>query len=886
MGSLYRTTAPAPIDYMYRLNTPLMEKVLTTNEGYITNQLDQASQLGQLANYSHVIGDEEDASKIRQGYNDEIESITKAIRSNPSDWRNQVPNITNLKTKLVNDYTSGAISKQLGNYNRRQAAFDAADKQVELWNTSGGTKGVSPERAAAYKNNWDENFTKTGYDPNNPNSYNIYKGGEIMNNIDVKKTLADGLDKIKADKESHYYEDEYGNGWYLNKISNNYERITPDKILQVASDNVSPGLMSYLANDQRVGLINGVYYDKGSKDENGNDVSGKFIQPYKYEPVPRNPEEDKKIATMESLIAKTNGATKQDLTEKLNNYKASLDNRRQVKFNNDSYLAPIFRGLSNTYSYENTTSGNDLTYNPKMGTIYTQQQENNRAAIVDKRTRDIADQVDKRTRDLAGDTIAWDKYKWDNPQPKTTGIGSTLKPSAIPVTPVESSVSKMATRGFEDFNTITPTNKKVPVLSNEGLSSDIERFKTRQDQILSNIKDIDKQLSNPSITIGEVGQLNAQKEALQRENQDVSAQLGLRRVWYKNSTNAALANTPVTGLSLTPQQVEIYKQHANDIDGSKQIAEINKLRQQYPDVITGTTSTDVGANDVNVYGLSPQVKAATDKYNEYLGIKKAVDSGRQKFLESLRSDILNSDAIQVGDKENKIITDMMMQNPQGLTLYDQNYKSTAGIPIKSGFLSKFNKEVLNGAIGNLGFEGTDDLSSYMRLNGVKMKVEQIGNSSKLGNGNSVAKVYFEDPKGNIPQQPYYIVLSDEIQRGVSNVFKGHKNPEVAKIGYSIGDEQANAIRKQLANAPSINRALKNDGGKEPYTFTIYVNAANGKRVPLSVTKITEGEQDHYSVSGLKNGKEVPLPRIQGGKVTDSTGIFNGGEDLIQTLLNR
>ena len=143
MPRFYKTSSANPLQYMYQLDAPLIEKAIETNDKYIDDTIAQKDQLAQLANYDYLPGDEQDAKSIIQGYNTRIEELAGAIQKDPTNWRKQQTNITQLRNDLFNDYQFGAIGKQIGNFNKRKQAFADLDKQVSLYDKSGGTKGVS-----------------------------------------------------------------------------------------------------------------------------------------------------------------------------------------------------------------------------------------------------------------------------------------------------------------------------------------------------------------------------------------------------------------------------------------------------------------------------------------------------------------------------------------------------------------------------------------------------------------------------------------------------------------------------------------------------------------------------------------------------------------------
>ncbi|TXG81112.1 MAG: hypothetical protein E6R13_06880, partial [Spirochaetes bacterium] len=477
MARFYKTASANPLDYMYRINTPLMERVIAANDEYITQNLKQAATLNDLAaSFPYLQADEGRAKEITQNYSKQIDTIADAIREDPANWRKQLGSIRDVTRSLQQDYKVGEISKIASNYGQYKKVADYIDEQVKEYNKSG--KGISGDRAKAYKEYFLNQFTTanpngTAYNPKT-GEYNAIKVFDPMGNIDIRKVLSDELDKLKADK-THYKKSEVtGDEWYFNDKTQTWEGITPEKILGIVTDRLNnPQLMDYLRQDSQIGLINGVY---------GED--GKFIAPYEYKGVPISPEEQKNIETVKAQIAKTkNNNIKNQLQSQLDNYENQLKGRKQLNWNDQSYLAPIMRGIVNQYSYDQTSQEDVLRNNSKGSTKFVQAQTNARQARMLAQQKALAEMREAGINQRFKDRLDFDKYKWDNPHDTKTGTGKggTKKDEKVPL---ESSVSRLSTNSFEDWLTTDKnTGEQVKVLSNAGLSSDIDRLRTEQAEL-------------------------------------------------------------------------------------------------------------------------------------------------------------------------------------------------------------------------------------------------------------------------------------------------------------------------------------------------------------------------------------------------------------------
>jgi len=858
MGRFYKTANAMPVDYMYRINAPLMERVINTNDRFITQNLEQASALGQLANYNYINTPEEeaDANLIRDKYTQQVNDISASIRKDPSNWRKQLDPIRNLKTQLQADYTNGPISKQVANYNRRKQAFDAVDKQTELWHTSGGEKGVDPTRATAYKANWDKQFTKTGYDPNNPSAYSIYKGGSILDNINIKKVLSEGLDKIKADKTKEYHTSSTGNDWYLDTVTNERVEVTPERILQASGSNLTPQIMQMLQQDKSVGLI-------------GEGVDINPANAYKYNPVGISEEEQSQLDIVTEQIKNTKDTkVKQSLQNQLDAYTNQLKNRTRLEFTEGNYFAPILSGLVSQYANKEVTSGNELKNNTKGSTIYKAAQDWAEQTRSLKQQKELHDDTQKNLKDkfdkefgLKKDKFEEEKWQFRNPQAKP-GTSTSTKPGTkakVDINPVETTVSRLATNSFENLTTYDLNGKKVQAISTVGLSADIERGKESIDILNSRLKEIDKELETNKEGTVQHGNLLDEKANISEQLVEETSNLNEKRGYYKLATDAVLSNNPKSTVSLSKDEVDLYKEFDKDRDAKKFKESIANLKKQYPDK---EVSTDRG-KDIK-YVEDPIVVRAKEKLQKYLSTKSRVDQGREDVFSEIRKSYISTDAIVPNKKENDEVVAMLLNNTQGLQLYDDAGKK-ASADAFGGTLEK----IFGGAGYTMNFQGTNSLKDYIELNDVGVNIEQIGGTTAIGNGTAVIKVTFDDKTGGIPKgKPFYISTSPEMQKDIATKFKTHKNPAVAAIANNIGDDEANSIRNQLAT-PATRGIIDRD---QPFRMITIVDN-KGNKIPL---KVVEGKNGLLNITSQN---DIPFLRVD----DNMPGSFKGSEDFIQQL---
>lgn len=378
MARMYKTAGANPLDYMYRINTPLMERVINANDGFIDENMAELGTLDKAATtFPYLQADESRAKAIAEQYSKQIDEATTAIKNDPANWRKQLDPIRGISKELQNSYRVGEISKIAGNYSKYKQVSDTIDEQVKEFGKSG--KGISADRAKAYKEYFLKSFTKanpngTAYDAKTGdyNAINVY---DPMANIDIRKQLSDELDKMKANGEVKITDQITGAGEYFNKTTQKWESITPDRILRIVTDRLNnPQLMNYLKQDSQVGAVTGVF-DQDPDSPN----YGRFINPYSHDKVAINSSEQGIIDGVKKQIAGTkNNNAKEALQKQLDAYVKQINERTSLNWNKDSYLAPIMRGIVDQYSHETTWSENDLSANSIWSTKYSQSQANAR----------------------------------------------------------------------------------------------------------------------------------------------------------------------------------------------------------------------------------------------------------------------------------------------------------------------------------------------------------------------------------------------------------------------------------------------------------------------------------------------------------------------------
>lgn len=406
MGRFYRTANGNPLDYMYRSNIPLMEKVIGVNDQYIGEELNQGTQLSTAAStFPYLQADEQRAKEITDQYSKQIDDVTSAIKSDPANWRSKQSDIQNLSRNLQDNYRVGEISKISGNYSTLKSKFDEIDASAKEYQKSG--KGIRPEDADRFKQDMLKKFIDksngkgTGYDPKTGkyNTIDVYSPADYM---DIHKVVDDEVSKIVKDKNTTEFSQFLGNSAngaqpYFDDEKQVWSGIPKDKILSVAMSRLqNPEIQNYLSQYSDVGIISGY------KDKNGS-----VISPFNksLDIIPTKDEEDQKdkMQTQINQLRRSGNIDQADeIQKKLNGLVDGIKNRTKINWDNQSVLTPILQGAIDKYSGAETERSSKLRTNSiyssnnqiaaaNWRTTYTQGKLDDRQQTQIKATKEIAD---------------------------------------------------------------------------------------------------------------------------------------------------------------------------------------------------------------------------------------------------------------------------------------------------------------------------------------------------------------------------------------------------------------------------------------------------------------------------------------------------------------
>lgn len=257
MGSLYKTSAISPQDYMYQLPADMMLKVLDFNEGQIDNVYNTSDLFNKsLLNIKSLLPDNEDVNRIQKDYGNRIDEITKELGKDVTQWRKYRQPLQSLGREIQQDFSTGEIGRIQKNYELYQEYDKTLAELVK-------NKSISPMTARIYKAKALNDFGKTGFD-RTTNAGNTFNGVTPMADIDLNKRIGDYVDKIMAD-ENITYNSTVGK-WYITDGVNGTKQLTEEKLLSAILPKImgDQELLGYLNERSQVGMLNGIFNEDGN----------------------------------------------------------------------------------------------------------------------------------------------------------------------------------------------------------------------------------------------------------------------------------------------------------------------------------------------------------------------------------------------------------------------------------------------------------------------------------------------------------------------------------------------------------------------------------------------------------------------------------------------
>lgn len=259
MGSLYKTSAISPQDYMYQLPAEMMLKVLDFNEGQTDDIYNKSDLFNKsLLSIKSILPDSEDVSRIQKDYGAKIDGITKQLSQDATQWRKYRQPLQDLGREIQQDFTTGEVSQIQKNYELVQEYDKTLAEAVK-------NKSISPMTARVYKAKALSDFSKTSYDKVT-NSGKTFNGLTPMADIDLNERMGKYVDKALAD-ENITFNSTVGK-WFITDSKNGTKELSEEKLLSAILPKLmgDQELLGYLNERSQVGLMNGVFNEEGNLD--------------------------------------------------------------------------------------------------------------------------------------------------------------------------------------------------------------------------------------------------------------------------------------------------------------------------------------------------------------------------------------------------------------------------------------------------------------------------------------------------------------------------------------------------------------------------------------------------------------------------------------------
>lgn len=768
MGRFYKTASANPIDYMYELNVPLMEKVIEANDAQITgslNQMDKAKELATL--FNHLSDDDQDALKIGLDYTQKIDTITDAIRKNPNNWRSQIDPMRVLARGLQKDYTTGAISKMVGNYKVIAENNAAIDKMVE----KGTLDAVSANRFKAhFLEQWRNNNDGKGtaYNPET-GEYNVASAYVPMANINVEEELGKEMEKIKGEKWKVKTSTLTGNEEYFQDDSSEGEQVTPEQILKIAMGRLKSrtDIQNFLRERESVGLIKNA-----------------FMQPFDYVKADWTPAEREKFDAMEkAAIAMKTPEEREAALAKFNAAARARNNQQSLQWNEDAYLTGPLRSLVNRFARRDVSEEHTLrggtNYMPKLKMIQEERHfQVQEARQAEKQKHDIWKDQEKVKQD-------WQKLNDDrdiaiaelNKAGSGDG-GAGAKPGEVFK---ETAVVLNDFKGYQqsDFNlgeiaTVHNNNIKADnakILENNKALADIRKGRPneqlseeekRQVNVLVNAnKDLIK-----DITENKKGLINATSTFASRDKAIKEGMGDYDKVlwdkYYGGNPYGVKDGDEIKASESSPAMVELKKK----VEREK---ENNKLRRAN------------GEEEIFTYA------------NEYATAKSVLTQGAKNannWRTAQRNyEIQKTPTIALGTNDAKAAGDRLLQASGNLKIYDADNNEVKDV--QKGDWNPFNNE------GGLRFDN-GKLYDYLIKNKGKMEVVRVipsAGEGGIGNGNPIAVVKFNDPKIDEKKEFFVPLPDEEVVGNILNPLLTSRNKEVVAAALNTMNPVVKQVKK-------------------------------------------------------------------------------------------
>lgn len=734
MGRFYRAAQTTPIDYMYRLNTPLMEKVLETNDQYIDQSLAQTAALKKLGMFLHIPGvDDETASKLAKQYQDRADEIANAINSDPANWRKQTGALQALTKDLQTDYATGAISKYVGNYNQMQKDFTQADKQAELWHTSGGTKGVDPIAVNLWKQHTLNNFKGTA-NSDGPIKYNTFTSTPLSDNIDLNKVIDDTMSKVL--KDSTIKEFTNIEGGYFNDQSHSWKGIPPDKIMSVVMNRIysDSSIMHGLSQYQNIGYIKGLKYDKDVLDENGNVIhaAGSIRQPFSQVKNDRLSPIEQKLVDEEqhriNILRRTNPKAADEAQKNLDK-QSNVSDRTQLSWDSDSYLTPFVQAAINKYGGAEIKDSSHLRNNSLFNLGVSNAAAMSRLVYGQNRQDQRQNSLFRQQEKIAGIKHNYDMEKLQAQLEAKANNGK--------------GVSKAGDKNVNSNSIIGSVTSNPWAF----LGSDPNKYEANiQSRVQNNIEGINNlyKEKNKAKSEGDIDLANFYGSQIKRLTVE---QMSLGQMQEKAKENAIQNVVPQQDLALYNNATEI----------KRKFQELQSLRYTNPEL----------SRDLNyVIKHGAENSKIISEYNKVKQYQSRVESQyKNNLANAAKSTTTGGSVIETTNNEDNFLRTSMATVPSAYKITNPKTGETSKISFENGGLDPFSQDiVILGVAPESGPDG-GGMVIHTKIKGQDVNIHPVGPTAQsveqklLGNWSKSTNQSVRE-LANTMSNPYYKAINE------------------------------------------------------------------------------------------------------------------------------
>ncbi len=850
MGRFYKTARATPIDYMYRVNAPLLQKVAEVNDAYAEAVNNGLAKIGSFT-APYAPQDKEVAEGLVSGYTTSANSIAKNMQGDAANWRKYKRNLDDLSSKLQADYTKGDLSRIVANATMRQEQFKKIDDN----------KKISAATAMAAKNYLDKQFAGTK-DPVTGRYDKSYGSINLYDDRDIEKEVREVLKEIKPSGSTTTTSTPIG-GYIVQEKTGN-TGVSADKVMAVVLDKLQdPEIQRYLVQRQQIGLIDGIYNTK-------KDGEIELLSPVSTVKNIMTPEIQEKFTEREEKIKKQfkNADERQVAIENLKKEKKEFEDGSHIEINRSSYGGRLIDQMVNTFSYQNPVNERTLTSDQTVLSREAQARMDDRA----KKNRELQwkihlDNIEQKERDRAAQKQSTASGK------KSSGKGVDIDnnyPDKTVVLPRD---------GMNNMGaTISVGGTRIPLYSVQGLKENLKQKNSAYQTIALKKDKIQKQIKNYTgdKESAEYKLLVSENKALELQLNTAATDAGFAASEFSKYVPDAITRTK--NLSGVSEEDIAYYNNAKDLYEGKDILriiedekkEIKDLKRERDYRLTlrpvmGTTydekkQKEYDRNRAIIKNMSYHIynkEANVEKLERVVkAIDKNIDKSATQAVPAYRQDDVLIPTKGLADE----VTQLFLLNPAGSRVFDPR----TGTDISESNISIGGDSYRANFVDN-------SLYNKLKEKGYDLRLTHIGGTLGENNGNGGNLTFVAVDKNGVQAgRAIHVALTPQMTEAIGRIVATE----------SESGSQAEAYGKLLQNG-FINdikaRVLRGE-------TNIPVTIGNLNTI-LRIEVDKETGWTTVSMPGNKENsyKRILFPNSYEGKSMGDPGVFNSLTQALQAI---